>query len=65
MSDESLRRAGRAELDRLRAGSKKPAAKPAKRPRYNSASVVGIGKKKEPMHRGKSVDEVLREVINR
>lgn len=66
---ENMRRAGRAELDRLNAQSKKTPAgvTPKKRPRYKGKSfgdVVGIGKAKEPRHRGESVDEAVDKAVS-
>ena len=68
MTDETLRKAGRAELDRLNAPAKKQAAQEPskKRPRYEGRTfgdVLGIGKKKRPVHDGKTVDEAVDEAV--
>lgn len=68
--DEQLRKAGRAELDRLRASSAKPApAAPAKkRPRHAAATfgdLVGIGKRKERRvgETGESMSEAVDKAV--
>jgi hypothetical protein len=63
MSDESMRRAGRAELDRLNAGAKKPAQTPQKK------RLPAKEKPKRDLVRrfgpnGKSVDEVVDEAVS-
>lgn len=50
MSDESMRKAGRAELDRLNGGAKKAApAAPKERKRVETSygDLMGVGKKKK------------------
>ena len=69
MSDETLRRAGRAELDRLNAESLKKAAvvPKAKRKQVTTSlsDVLGIGKSKERRMgpSGDSVDDVVDKAI--
>lgn len=70
MSDESLRKAGRAELDRLNTSGKKPAAEAPKpkRKRVEStgwAGLLGIGKAKERRvgTDGEGLDEAVDKAI--
>jgi hypothetical protein len=71
MSDESLRKAGRAELDRLNGAAAKPKAAepPKKRKRVESsgyAGLLGIGKKKERRvgTEGDTVTEAVDKAVN-
>jgi hypothetical protein len=61
MSDESLRRAGRAELDRLNAGAQTP-AKPKKRLPAKEKPKRDIERRYGP--NGKSVDDVVSEAVD-
>jgi hypothetical protein len=70
MSDETMRKAGRAELDRLNAGAKKAAEtpKPKKKPRHEARSfgdLVGIGKAKERRvgEKGQTVSDAVDEAV--
>jgi hypothetical protein len=69
MSDETMRKAGRAELDRLNAGAKKAAPEtPKKKPRHKAATfgdLVGIGKAKERRvgEKGQTVSDVVDEAV--
>lgn len=67
MSDESMRRAGRAELDRLNAASAKegsqPLPKPKKKKRVSTSwgDLVGIGREKQQRvgTEGETLDEAV------
>lgn len=62
MSDETLRKAGRAELDRLNGGAKKaaaPAPKKRKQIATSYADLAGIGKKKTVRRVDQMVDEAV------
>lgn len=64
MSDESLRRAGRAELDRLNADKKDAPAeakKPRKRVTTTYGDLIGAGKKKTLRRVDQEVDKAVGE----
>jgi hypothetical protein len=61
MSDESLRRAGRAELDRLNAGAQTP-PKPKKRLRVGEKPKRDIVRRYGP--KGQTVDDVVSEAVD-